>query len=201
MVHTNVLRILHVAVVVSLLFLEPVFSLAHGRDSYTLAERGERPIEVLEELEGGTFSHVDGAIELSHRSHKLSLYPMHFTHAAATLPAPIVARVLEGFYNKLIAECQRRQRNNVQPGLFVDIEINRVQFIVISQGARLTWPFVIRFAERMQGMLTRGWLSTYDAYYATPPGDVMVYIGLRVIERGIFGTRVVLPVNGLIRNL
>ncbi|KAL8802355.1 MAG: hypothetical protein Q9200_006607 [Gallowayella weberi] len=143
-------------------------------------------MEISEGTERRASVHQEAAPRISARSSEHRLYPISFTHAAVALPAPIVARVLEGFYDRLIAECRRRQANNFQPGIFVDIEINRLQFIVISQGAAVTWPFVIRFAETMKGMVERGWLSTYDGYYAAAPGDIMVYVGLRVIERGIF---------------
>ncbi|KAL8808145.1 MAG: hypothetical protein Q9182_000209 [Xanthomendoza sp. 2 TL-2023] len=193
-------QVLSLKFAVFLLIFQFVLGLPNPCRPYTLAVCNGRPMEISEGIERRASVQQEAALRISARSSEHRLYPMSFTHAAVALPAPIVARVLAGFYDRLIAECRRRQTNNLQPGVFVDIEINRLQFIVISQGAGLTWPFVIRFAEMMKGMVERGLLSTYDGYYAAAPGDIMVYVGLRVIERGIFGTRVLLPTRQQIKS-
>ncbi|KAL8713237.1 MAG: hypothetical protein Q9220_002758 [cf. Caloplaca sp. 1 TL-2023] len=84
----------------------------------------------------------------------------------------------------IIDKCRRQLDDNIHPGFFVDMTVGQLQMIVISQGTTITWPFLIRFAGRMRDMASRaggGGLSTYDAYYSTAPGDVMVSIALRVV--------------------
>ncbi|KAL8719135.1 MAG: hypothetical protein Q9225_003824 [Loekoesia sp. 1 TL-2023] len=132
---------------------------------------GESIMESSESIERRT-SQPETTNNISPREHRL--YPLYFTRTAAVIPTVLVAPVLERFYNKFIENCQAKMRNGLQPGFFLDEMDNELQLIVISQGMAISWPFVINFATRMKGRISRGWTATYDAYYASAPGDVIV---------------------------
>ncbi|KAL8686693.1 MAG: hypothetical protein Q9218_006932 [Villophora microphyllina] len=178
MTQASPLRILMLATALLLLFLNLGLGISQEKDPYMmhlLAMRSGERTEIPEMIE--MRRPPDEVIG------KIRMYPLHFTKAVEMLPTPILAQVLEQFYDELIKECEARIRIGVPIGVFSKIEINKLKLIVISSGRGLSWAFIIRFAQRMRRMIARNsGLSTYEAYYTSAPGDVMVQFTLQLVR-------------------
>ncbi|KAI4205914.1 MAG: hypothetical protein LQ350_000099 [Teloschistes chrysophthalmus] len=177
------MRILMLSTALLLLFLNPALGFPPERalsEKHLLATRNEERIDMLEMIERRATQQEAGG-SISKRNQRM--YPMHFTKAVAALPTPILAQVLEQFYDDLIRECEARIQARVPIGVFADIKLNKLKLVVISSGRGLSWAFIIRFAQRMRGMIGRNsGLSTYEAYYSNAPGDVIVHFSLQLLQ-------------------
>ncbi|KAI4239245.1 MAG: hypothetical protein LQ352_007809 [Teloschistes flavicans] len=166
-----------------LLFLNPGLGLPSERELYVkplMAAPSEERLDMPEVIERRATQQEAGG-NISKRD--LRMYPLHFTQAVAVLPTPILAQVLEQFYDDLIRECEARIQVGVPVGIFANIKLNKLNLIVISSGRGLSWAFIIRFAQRMKRMIARNsGLSTYEAYYTNAPGDVMVHFSLQLLQ-------------------
>ncbi|KAL8736341.1 MAG: hypothetical protein Q9181_002469 [Wetmoreana brouardii] len=141
MAHPSPPRIPRLAMALLLFFLTLGLSLPRGNEPFAdqaLAKSGAGPIDTLVGFERRASS-PEADFTIFKRTQRL--YPLHFTKFVASIATVFVAQELERFYDDIIAECQARMQNGVEPGNFVDISINKLKLIAISQGTALTWAF------------------------------------------------------------
>lgn len=178
-------RILQAASLLVLLFANECLSLprASKLESEPTPEIvGGGPANSVESIERRA-SRAEMAVDISRRNQRL--YPLYITRNVALLPASIVTPVLERFYDEFIRRCQENMIIGAPLGNFLEETDNKLKLIILSQGAPLTWNFLIKFATQMRERASLGWSCAYDAWLGSPPGDVVVHVGLQIVGEAL----------------